>query len=180
MTSGTELTKNGGLLFAAHTSMWNNIQMGFGQKTTTTHSLSQVAQEFDFQHLRHQVVVYAGGDIGVLLCNRGLFQDQYSIGKLQNNRQHIIDIFCFNLQDHHPMFNNILHAKRKATLLKGNFSPGDSCQHKSNKGLGPLAMLAQTPQVISQLDADVADRKLATTITAANHNKQKLGVPQFP
>ena len=82
MASGRELTKKDKLLLVAHISMWNSTQIDFSQKTTTTHSLSQAAQDFDFQQLRNQVVVYAGGNGGVLCCNRDLFQDLYSVGKL--------------------------------------------------------------------------------------------------
>ena len=41
-------------------------------------------------------------------------------------------------------------------------------------------MLTQPPNVISQLNQDIADQTWATTITAANHSKRKLRVAKLP
>ena len=41
-------------------------------------------------------------------------------------------------------------------------------------------MLAQPTNVISQLDQDVADQTWASTTTAADHSKRKLGVTKLP
>ena len=78
------------------------------------------------------------------------------------------------------MFRKIVHVELKATLLKGTFAPGDSSNIKPHKGLGPLAMRAQPTNVISQLTQDIADQAWASTTTAADHGKRKLGVTKLP
>ena len=83
----------------------------------------------------------------VLLHNKGILQDLFSIDKSLRNKHWIIDNFCFDLQHRYPMFQPSIHAKLKAMLLKlkGNLALGDACNIKTNKGLGPLAMLAELP-----------------------------------
>ena len=90
-----------------------------------------------------------------------------------NNKHCLIDDYYYRLWLQHPEFCLIIHTELKTTLLKENFAPGDACHAKPHKGLGPLVMLAQTPQVISKLDSDVTNQDCATTTMATDYNRRK-------
>ena len=180
MYAAKQLTEDQKILLSNSTDFLNSTSIDISQRTTTPLSQTQSAQEYDFQQLQTHIVVYAGGDGAVLTRNNGLFQNLYSVGRSKENKQNIIDTFCHNLVQNHPVFRNIVHTELKTTLLKGTFAPGDSNIIKPHKGLGPLAMLAQPTSVISQLAQVVADQAWASTTTTSDHGKRKLGVARLP
>ena len=180
MYATRQLTEDQKILLPITAAYLNSTSIDISQRTTTPLSQTQSAQEYDFQQLQADLVVYAGGDGAVLTRNNGLFQNLYSVGPSKENKQIIINTFCHNLVQNHPVFRNIVHTELKTTLLKGTFAPGDSNIIKSHKGLGPLAMLAQPTNVFSQLAQVVADQAWASTTTTSDHGKRKLGVAKLP
>ena len=81
-----QLTRRRELLLVNSTAMYNSTSLDISQRTTTIHSQAQLAQEYNLQQLRAQIVVYAGGNGAVLTRNNCLFQQLYSIGRSKENK----------------------------------------------------------------------------------------------
>lgn len=97
MKSRQDLTRKYQTIFDAHAAMSQNNHVGFSQKTSTTHSPSHQTQEFNFQKIRKQVAVYAGGNKMILLYNTGFFLDLYSSNKTQATKFYLDDNYCYLL-----------------------------------------------------------------------------------
>ena len=80
MYAAKQLTEDQKILLSNSTAYLNSTSIDISQQTTTTLSQAQSAQEFDYQQLRAQIVIYAGGNPNVLTHNNGLFQQLYAAG----------------------------------------------------------------------------------------------------
>ena len=78
--SDRQFTQREQLLLANSTAMYNSTSIDISQRTTTTCSQAQLAQEYDFKQLWAQMVIYAGGNAAVLMGNNCLLQQLYAVG----------------------------------------------------------------------------------------------------